>query len=227
VSGTAVAIVVAAGSGERLGAAVPKAFVPLGGEPMLVWSVRAALACPSIGSVAVAAPPGGEDLAHAMLEDAGPHAVVAGGDSRQSSVRAALAAVPREADVVVVHDAARPFATSSLFSAIVDALEDADGAVPVVGLADTVKHVRDGWVVATPAREELAAAQTPQAFRASALRDAHARASAEGVEFTDDAGMLEWAGYRVRAVEGEPGNFKVTTAADLDRANERVRTAAR
>jgi 2-C-methyl-D-erythritol 4-phosphate cytidylyltransferase len=227
VTGHAVAIVVAAGSGDRLGAELPKAFVPLGGVPMLVWSVRAALACPSVGSVAVAAPPGREDLAHAMIEDAGSHAVIAGGGSRQSSVRAALAAVPRDVEVVVVHDAARPFATSSLFSAVVDALEGADGAIPVVAVADTVKHVRDGWVMSTPPRAELAAAQTPQAFRSAALRDAHDRAASAALEFTDDAGMLEWAGYRVRAVPGDPDNFKITTPADLGRADELARSAAR
>jgi 2-C-methyl-D-erythritol 4-phosphate cytidylyltransferase len=193
---------------------------------MLVRAVRAALACRVIGSVAVAAPPGGEDLAHAMVETLGPHAVVTGGDSRQASVRAALDVIGDDIEVVVVHDAARPFANAALFAAVIGALDDADGAVPVVGVADTVKHVKDGWVVATPSREELAAAQTPQAFRASALRDAHSRAAAAGGSFTDDAGMLEWAGYRVRAVEGEPGNFKVTTRADLERANELARATA-
>jgi 2-C-methyl-D-erythritol 4-phosphate cytidylyltransferase len=227
VSVGAVVIIVAAGSGERLGGDVPKAFVPLGGEPMLVWSVRAALGCVDIGSVVVAAPADRKDLAHAMIEPLGPHAVVRGGSSRQASVRAALDVVSDGTDVVVVHDAARPFATSSVFSAVIDALEDADGAIPVVPLADTVKRVENGWVVSTTARDELAAAQTPQAFRSTALRDAHGRADAEGLEFTDDAAMLEWAGYRVRAVEGEPGNFKVTTPADLERASAVARAAPR
>jgi 2-C-methyl-D-erythritol 4-phosphate cytidylyltransferase len=227
VSVGAVVIIVAAGSGERLGGDVPKAFVPLGGEPMLVWSVRAALGCVGIGSVVVAAPADREDLAHAMIEPLGPHAVVTGGSSRQASVRAALDVVSDGTDVVVVHDAARPFATPSVFSAVIDALEDADGAIPVVPLADTVKRVENGWVVSTTARDELAAAQTPQAFRSAALRDAHGRADAEGLEFTDDAAMLEWAGYRVRAVEGELGNFKVTTPADLERASSVARAAPR
>jgi 2-C-methyl-D-erythritol 4-phosphate cytidylyltransferase len=227
VTGGAVAIVVAAGSGERLGAEVPKAFVPLGAVPMLVWSVRAAFASRVVSSVVIAAPPGREDLAHAMVEDLGAHAVVTGGETRQASVRAALGALALETEVVVVHDAARPFASASLFAAVAEATREADGAVPVVAVTDTVKRVRDGWVVSTAPRDELAAAQTPQAFRASALRDAHERAAGVGIEFTDDAGLLEWAGYRIRAVPGEAGNFKVTTSVDLERANEVAGSVAR
>jgi 2-C-methyl-D-erythritol 4-phosphate cytidylyltransferase len=191
---------------------------------MLVRSVRAALACPAVGAVIVAAPPGREEASRELLDPLGGHTVVAGGPSRQASVVAALDAVEPETEIVVVHDAARPFATSSLFSAVIEALDDADAAIPVVPVTDTVKRVEDGWVVSTPARDALAAAQTPQAFRARPLRDAHRRAAADGLDFTDDAGMLEWAGYRVRAVAGEPGNFKVTTGADLERADALARS---
>jgi 2-C-methyl-D-erythritol 4-phosphate cytidylyltransferase len=222
VSVRAVAIVVAAGTGRRIGADVPKAFLPLGAEPMLVHAVRAAFASSSIGSVVVAAPRGREDLAHAMIEDVGPHLVVTGGDSRHASVRAALEVVASEAPIVVVHDAARPFATPGLFATVVAAAGEADGAVPVLPLTDTVKRVRDGWVVSTEVREELVATQTPQAFRAAALRQAHDRALAEGRVFTDDAAAVEWAGFHVRTVEGEATNFKVTTAADLELAIETV-----
>jgi 2-C-methyl-D-erythritol 4-phosphate cytidylyltransferase / 2-C-methyl-D-erythritol 2,4-cyclodiphosphate synthase len=186
---------------------------------MLVRSVRAALGCPAVAAVIVAAPAGREGVARTLVDPLGATRVIVGGPSRQASVAAALDAVDAATETVVVHDAARPFATPALFSAVVEALEDADAAIPVVQVADTVKRVEDEWVVSTPARESLVAAQTPQAFRADPLRDAHRRAAAEGLEFTDDAGMLEWAGYRVRVVAGEAGNFKVTTAADLDRAN--------
>lgn len=216
----AVAIVLAAGSGERLGSSVPKAFVGLGGRPMLAHAVASALACPAVDAVVVAAPAGSEELAHAALEPFGTHAVVTGGESRQASVRAALGAIPEGVGVVVCHDAARPLATPALFSAVIAALgtSGADGAVPIVPVADTVKRIRDGVVVGTEPREELGLAQTPQAFRTPALRDAHARGEAAGATFTDDAAVLEWAGYRVVPVDGEPSNFKITTAEDLARA---------
>lgn len=217
---SAVAIVLAAGGGERLGSSVAKAFVGLGGRPILARAVAAALGSPAVDAVVVAAPAGSEDLAHAVLEPFGTHAVVTGGPTRQASVRAALEVIPATARVVLCHDAARPLATSRLFSAVVEALDgsSADGAVPVVPVADTVKRVRHGAVIGTEPREELALAQTPQAFRAEALREAHARAAAAGRDFTDDAATLEWAGYRVVAVDGELSNFKITTAEDLARA---------
>lgn len=215
----AVAIVVAAGSGERLGAG-PKALLPVGGVPMLVRAVRSALDCPAIGSVVVAAPPGSEDLAHSMIEPLGSHAVVAGGATRGASVRAALTCVPRDVDVVVCHDAARPFASPALFEAVVRALDErpeVTGVVPVVPIADTVKRVHDGYVVRTEPRDELALAQTPQAFRTSSLREAHERAAEHSRDFSDDAALVEWAGHGVATVPGESSNFKITTIEDLAR----------
>mgnify|MGYP000704717450 CR=1 FL=1 len=223
----AVAIVAAAGSGERLGMPSPKAFVPLGGRPILARAVATALACPEIALVVVAAPPGAEDLAHAIVEPLGAHAVVTGGPTRQASIRAALAAVPADAAAVLCHDAARALATPALFGAVLEALEGWDGVVPVVPVAETVKRVRGERVVGTEPREELALAQTPQAFVASALRDAHERAEAAGVEATDDAALLEWAGYRVRAIPGEPTNLKITTAEDLAWAEALLAEASR
>jgi 2-C-methyl-D-erythritol 4-phosphate cytidylyltransferase len=217
----AVAIVLAAGSGDRLGTPRPKAFIELGGRPLLVHAVGAALACPGIEMVVVAAPAGGEDLAHAMIEPLGAHALVTGGATRRASVRGALEAVPLEAGAIVCHDAARPFATPALFTRVLEALGGADGVVPVVPVPDTVKRVDGGLVLGTVPRETLALAQTPQAFVASALRTAHERAEDDGAEVTDDAAALERAGFRVRTVPGELGNFKITTPEDLARA-ERV-----
>ncbi|HET7236993.1 MAG TPA: 2-C-methyl-D-erythritol 4-phosphate cytidylyltransferase [Actinomycetota bacterium] len=214
----AVAIVLAAGSGERLGLDRPKAFVELAGRPMLVHAVAAALDCPGISAVVVAAPPGAEDLAHAIVEPFGSHAVVEGGSTRRASVRAALEAVPGDVALVVVHDAARPFATSGLFGRVLEQLAGVDGVVPVVPVPDTVKRVDNGMVVTTEPRDGLVLAQTPQAFLAIALREAHERAERDDVEVTDDAMALERAGFRVRAIAGEPGNFKITTAEDLARA---------
>jgi len=214
----AVVIVLAAGTGERLGLDVPKALLPLGGRPILARAVSAALASPAVGLVVVTAPPGSEDLAHAIVEPLGAHAVVTGGATRHASVGAALAAVPDEAPIVVCHDAARALASPRLFADVLDALPGWDGVVPAVGVPDTVKRVRGEVVVGTEPRQELVLAQTPQAFVASALRDAHARALDADLEFTDDAAALEWAGYRIRVIPGEPGNFKITTAEDLERA---------
>jgi 2-C-methyl-D-erythritol 4-phosphate cytidylyltransferase len=116
---------------------------------------------------------------------------------------------------ILCHDAARPLASSELFSRALEALHGWDGVVPVLRVVDTVKRVQDGRIEGTEARDALALAQTPQAFTSSALRDAHERAVAEGFEGSDDALLLERAGYRVRAIDGERTNLKITTAEDL------------
>jgi 2-C-methyl-D-erythritol 4-phosphate cytidylyltransferase/2-C-methyl-D-erythritol 2,4-cyclodiphosphate synthase len=147
---------------------------------------------------------------------------VAGGATRQDSVRAGLAAVATEYEVVVVHDAARPFASPGLFDRVIERLslgpDPPDGVVPALPCSDTVKRVRDGVVVGTVPRDELFLAQTPQAFRAAALRDAHERAAVGSLAGTDDAMLLEASGYRVAVVDGEAINVKITTAEDLERA---------
>lgn len=221
-TGRAFALILAAGTGERLGFGTPKAFLDLAGRPLVVRAAERALASASIGSIVVAVPPGTESRARVLLEGVGPSAVVAGGASRHASVRIGLAAVPPDVAVIVCHDAARPFASPRLFDAVVAGLTDVDGVVPVVDVPDTVKRIREGIVVGTEPRGELGLAQTPQAFAATALRDAHARAEAAGREFTDDAAVLEWAGYRVRAIPGDPDNFKVTTAEDLARGEAAI-----
>ena len=214
----AVAIVLAAGGGERLGLQTPKAFVGLGGRPLLVHAASAALASPGISSLVAGVPPGWERAATELLDVVGAHAVVAGGATRQASVRAALDVIPAGAGVLVCHDAARPFASAALFEAVLRALRGDQGVVPVLPVADTVKRIRGDLVEGTEDRDALALAQTPQAFDAVALRDAHLRAERDGVQVTDDAAALELAGYRVRTIAGEPRNFKITTAEDLARA---------
>jgi 2-C-methyl-D-erythritol 4-phosphate cytidylyltransferase len=217
----AVAVIVAAGSGTRLGESEPKALVTIRGRPLVALSVERALASPSIAGVVVVAPPGYEDAVRdALGPTAGSAVVVTGGATRQRSVAAGMDAVDVGADVVAVHDAARPFASAALFEAVVEAVRaGADAAVPVLPLVDTVKRIRDGSIVGTEPRDELALAQTPQACRAQLLRDALAKADEAGVDFTDDAGLLEWAGASIRTVAGEPRNFKVTTPEDLARAD--------
>jgi 2-C-methyl-D-erythritol 4-phosphate cytidylyltransferase len=218
------AVVVAAGAGTRLGADEPKSLLEIGGRTIVAVAVGAVVACPAIDDVVVAAPPGFEDRVLAQLSKLDPSiTVVSGGETRQRSVAAALQAVSAS-DIVVIHDAARPFASPDLFTAVVQAVvSGADGAVPILPLTDTVKRVRGGLVVQTEAREELGLAQTPQACRAGVLRAALERAANAGLDFTDDAGLLEWMGATVRAVPGEPGNFKITTLLDLLRADELLR----
>jgi 2-C-methyl-D-erythritol 4-phosphate cytidylyltransferase/2-C-methyl-D-erythritol 2,4-cyclodiphosphate synthase len=216
----AAAILLAAGLGTRLDAG-PKGLVEVGGRSLVAWAVAAVDACPEIDAfvltVPVADPAAGEALAREAASDK-LSAVVAGGPTRQASVRLGLDAVPPGFDRIVCHDVARPFARPELFSAVLAALAGADGAVPVVPAADTLKRVAGGRIVDTIDREDVAAAQTPQAFRRQALEDAHRRAGEGSIESTDDAALLERAGFTVAAVPGDPDNFKVTVAADLRRA---------
>jgi len=202
------AIIVAAGDGERFGAR--KQFAEIAGRTPAELAVRAAR---SVAELVVLVAP-----ADALDDPRGADVVVAGGPTRSASVRAGLAALPADVDVVVVHDAARPLASTALFAAVVGAvLADAEvaGAIPGIAVADTIKRVGDdGCVLVTVPREGLHAVQTPQAFRAGALRRAHA----SDAEATDDAALVEAIGERVVVVAGERDNRKITTPEDLEAA---------
>ena len=211
----AVAIVLAAGRGARMDSPIPKALMPFDGATLVAHAVQRAAAAASVTGVIVVAPPGFEDRMKEAVEGLGVDAVVAGGETRQASVVAGLAAVAAGVERILCHDAARPLASSGLFTRTLEALEGWDGVVPVLRVVDTVKRVQDGRVEGTEPRDALALAQTPQAFRAAALRDAHERAAADGFEGSDDALLLERAGYRVRAIEGERTNLKITTPDDI------------
>jgi 2-C-methyl-D-erythritol 4-phosphate cytidylyltransferase len=210
------AIVVAGGSGSRFGAR--KQYVDLGGRSVLDRSVE--VACRHAGGVVVVVPADDVDDQRAAFEHGGRRVVVvAGGDSRAASVRAGLAVVPASADVVFVHDAARPFASDELWLATATAVRHgADGAIPGVPVTDTIKVVEHGRVAATPPRDRLVAVQTPQAFRATMLRAAHA----SGADATDDAALVEDAGGTVVVVSGAPENRKITHPDDLDWARRLV-----
>lgn len=200
-------VVVAAGRGVRFGGA--KQYEVVGGRRVLDWALAAARSV-SEGVVVVV------DEQRAGSPEPLADAVVTGGATRSASVRAGLDAVPLAADVVVVHDAARPCASPALFAAVVAAVvEGADGAVPGLPVADTVKRVGErGVVVETLDRSSLVAVQTPQAFAATRLRAAHG----DGAEATDDAALVEAVGGRVVVVPGEATNVKLTGPADLDAA---------
>jgi 2-C-methyl-D-erythritol 4-phosphate cytidylyltransferase len=212
------AIVAAAGGGSRLGGAGPKAFQPLGGIPMVAHCLAAIAAC-GVEQIVIVVPPAELSTAEQVLGASLPSAgvvFVAGGASRQASVRAGLAAVPAGVDRVVVHDAARPLATTSMFEAALGALDRAAGAVAAVPAGDTIKRAgRAGDIEETMPRRGLYRAQTPQAFRAEVLRRAHERAIADGFEGTDDAALVERLGETVVIVPGDPRNIKVTTPEDI------------
>ena len=189
---------------------------------MFVHSLRAAAAASSVGAIVLVVPPGDVVVAKGTIEelagDAPVAAVVDGGTSRQESARLGIAAAP-PSRLIIVHDAARPFAPPSLFDRVAKAVtEPFAGAIPVIESADTVKRVREGRVVETLPRAELGLVQTPQAFGAAALRAAHDAAAREGWAVTDDAMLLERAGLEVAVVAGDRLNFKITTEADLRRA---------
>jgi 2-C-methyl-D-erythritol 4-phosphate cytidylyltransferase len=207
------AVLAAAGRGERLGDDRPKAFARLGDLPLVAESLRRLDDSDWIDGIVVAAPPDWEEPCIVLAEEIGAgkvSAVVTGGETRAASVRAALAEVPDDALVVIVHDAARPLVSDDVIGRVLAPLSDGyDGAVPVVPVSDTVKRVRGSEVVETVDREGLVVTQTPQAFLAAALRRA---AAGEG---TDCASLVESQGGRIKAVEGDPRLLKVTSREDL------------
>jgi 2-C-methyl-D-erythritol 4-phosphate cytidylyltransferase len=207
-----VGIVPAAGSGERLGASGPKAFALCGGRPLLDWSLDVLEAV--CDRVVVAVPPGYEE----------PPDRVTGGPSRSASVRAGLAAAP-EAEIAVVHDAARPLVSRGLLERCIEALDDGyDGAVAAAPVSDTIKQAdQSGRVVGTLDRSTLWAIQTPQVFRAEVLRRALDVDDAALAAATDDASLVEAAGGSVRVIEAPAENLKVTRRVDLELAEALLR----
>jgi 2-C-methyl-D-erythritol 4-phosphate cytidylyltransferase len=211
-----VAIVPAAGSGERLGAGVPKAMALLAGEPILAHAVRALVADDRVGLVVVAAPEGLEDaMAEVAAGSSGgvPVVAVTGGATRAESVARALAVVPEAFDVTLVHDAARCLVPVEVVTAVIDAvLAGADAVVPGAPVVDTIRELSPEGGSRTIDRSSLRAVQTPQGFSTGVLRRAHALGDPGA---TDDAGMVEALGLPVVLVPGHPRAFKVTTAQDL------------
>jgi 2-C-methyl-D-erythritol 4-phosphate cytidylyltransferase len=209
------AVVAAAGSGARLGSDRPKAFARLGELPLLAESLRRLEESEWVDAIVVAAPPAWEEPAILLAEEIGAgkvSACITGGATRAQSVRIALEEVPEDADVVVVHDAARPLLPPDVMDRVLTPLSEGwDGVVPAVPIADTVKRVRGGEVVETLERSGLVAVQTPQAFVADALR----RALERGGDAGDCATLVEADGGRVRVVDGDRRLLKVTTRDDL------------
>lgn len=214
-------LVPAAGAGARMGGRTPKQFLALGGAPILAVTVRRLVRHPRVAAVVVAAPRAHVARTRRLLAGTTgrvPVTVVTGGATRQESVGRALQAVPAEAVVVVVHDAVRPFVTPALVDTVTETARAEGAAVCALPIVETVKRVRDGVVEATLDRSTLWAVQTPQAFHAPLLREAHDKALRDGFVGTDEAMLVERLGHRVRVVPGDARNVKITTPADLRRA---------
>lgn len=218
-------VLVAAGSGSRLGMGVPKAQVRIGDATILEHALRACLASRIDAHVCVVLPPGDDTLRAVVDHSGGPSVtVVEGGVTRQASVRAGLSTLPSTVRYVLVHDAARALTPPEVFRRVLQTLMDgAEAVTPGVAVADTIKSVSDGWVAATPARAGLRAIQTPQGFTLQLLRRVHSETS--DADITDDAMLVESLGVPVRVVEGHPEAFKVTTPLDLMLAEALVRRA--
>ena len=215
------AIVVAAGRGIRAGGDVPKQFRTIGGETMLRRALFLLVGHPGVGVIQPVIHPDDVDRFRAIERNDHILEPVFGGATRQASVRAGLEALsPRKPDIVLIHDAARPFATPAQISRAIETAARTGAAVPGLAVSDTVKSVdAAGTVEHTLDRNALRLIQTPQAFAFAPLLDAHARAAAQGLQdFTDDAALAEWAGLKVSVFEGESGNVKITNPEDFARA---------
>ena len=212
-----VALIVAAGHGVRAGEGLPKQYRPIGGVPVLRRTIETFFSHPAVDQVQVVISDEHRDLYAATVAGLTLPPPVSGGETRQDSVRRGLEALVAERPrFVLIHDAARPFVSAETISATIAALAAADGALPVVAAADTLKRIADGRIEATLPREGVGLAQTPQGFRFDKILAAHRDARDQTV--TDDASLAEDAGLRVVAVPGARTNFKITTAEDFSMA---------
>ncbi len=208
----ACAIIPAAGKGDRLQAAEPKQFLELKDRPMLAWSAAAVAAARGVEMVVVGVMERDVERTGRILEKwiTKPFKVVQGGSTRQETVRRCLLEAGREFDLVVVHDAARPFVTRELAQKVMQAAEEKSAAAPAVQPGDTVK-LADGRTTGYLDREKIMLLQTPQAFEAGLIKEAHERAAGEGFLATDDTALVERTGKQVALVQGEESNIKITT----------------
>ncbi len=212
-------LIACAGSGRRMGAERNKLLLEVAGRPVLAWTLEAALACGDIRWIGIV----GQPIDHAAIEGLvaavnpdRPVVWIQGGDTRQESVSNGLAALPPEASSVLIHDGARCLVDPDLISRCSQAVAAGAAVIAAAPVTDTIKRVDgDGVIQDTPDRSQLWGAQTPQGFPVQQLRDAHARAVAEGWSVTDDASLFERLGWAVQVIEASPSNIKITTPFDL------------
>jgi len=220
-SSNRIAVVIPAGGiGTRFGTRTPKQFMKIGRVPVVTMTIGRFTRHPGVAAIVVAAPASHVERTRQVLAPLGRRvrlAVVAGGGSRQDSVWLAMQAVPENAEIIVVHDAVRPLISERLIADVVNAAAEFGAAICALPVVETVKRVRNDVVEATLDRSELWVVQTPQAFRADLLREAHEKARRDGVVGTDDAMLVERLGHPVRVVRGLPENVKITTPDDLRR----------
>jgi len=213
-------IVVAAGTGDRLGSSLHKALVPLGGEPLVMHCLRRLVPLRQLSQVVLVGHPDDREVLATLVEDLPRPVLLAdGGARRQDSVEAGLAAIEEHTELVLVHDAARPFVPSELIEPLLRRAAEVGAAIPTLRVSDTVKEVQPGSADLcgrTVPRERLRLVQTPQAFRRADLARLLDEARQNGREVTDEAGLFEAAGLDVAFVEGSPLNFKVTMREDLE-----------
>ena len=212
-------LIAAAGSGRRMGAEGNKLLLPVAGRPVLAWTLEAALACPAISWIGIVGQPLDGEAIAAIVAAASPDRPVrwiVGGDTRQESVSLGLAALPPEAEGVLIHDGARCLVEPELLQRCAAAVSGGAAVIAATPVTDTIKQVDvEGTITATPDRRSLWAAQTPQGFPVHQLRAAHASAREQGWSVTDDAALFELLGLPVQVLEGPPSNIKLTTPFDL------------
>jgi len=212
-----------------MGTLLPKPFLSVAGTPLVVHTLRNLTRSSLIQKVILVVAAERESLCRELLEESGPFAIplviTQGGEERQDSVRLGLAALASDCDIVVIHDAARPFITAEVVDRSVAVAAEYGGALVAIPARDTIKRVnKEQLVVSTVPRQDLWLAQTPQTFRVEVIREAHLRAHLLGVTVTDDAALLEWAGGQVKIVPGDTRNFKITTPEDLQLADALLQT---
>lgn len=212
-------LIACAGSGRRMGAERNKLLLEVAGQPVLAWTLAAALASPEIRWIGIVGQPVDQAAIAALVAAARPDRPVEwieGGDTRQQSVANGLAALPADAEAVLIHDGARCLVEPELIARCAAAVAAGEAVIAAAPVTDTIKRVDgDGLIQDTPDRALLWGAQTPQGFPVAQLRQAHARASAEGWSVTDDAALFERLGWAVKVIAAPPSNIKITTPFDL------------